>query len=138
MLSSFKFHHIGIAVNDIAQTAKLYANAGYNKSEMISDEFQNVEICWLQKQGMPLLELLAPVNEKSPIVNTLKKNGVSPYHICYEVRDISESVSKLKEEKYILVSKMHDAPAMSIWGKGKVVFLYHKSVGLIELVEFQK
>lgn len=137
-LKSSYFHHIGIAVKNLNETAVMYENAGYNRSSITIDNFQNVQICWLQKQGMPLIELLAPVDEKSPIVKTLEKNGVIPYHICYEVIDIEKSIAELRNEKYVLVSKTHEAPAMAEFGNGKVAFLYHKSVGLIELVELKK
>ena len=88
MLESFKFHHIGVAVKDIDKTAAMYVGGGYQKSEPIFDPVQNVNICWLTKAGMPTVELLAPVDETSPVCKILEKNGVTPYHTCYVVDDI--------------------------------------------------
>ena len=80
----------------------------------------------------PTLELLAPVNENSPVNNILEKNGVSPYHTCYVVKDIQEAISELRKQKYVMISK----PAEAVAFKGsKVAFLFNKNVGLIELVE---
>ena len=55
MLPDFKFHHIGIAVFDIDDTAQYYIDAGYQKTETVIDTIQNVKICFLTKEGMPLL-----------------------------------------------------------------------------------
>ena len=76
MLPDFKFHHIGIAVFDIDDTAQYYIDAGYQKTETVIDAIQNVKICFLTKEGMPMLELLAPVDENSPVNRTLDKMGV--------------------------------------------------------------
>lgn len=132
MLSDFEFHHIGLAVKDIDITAKLYINAGYNKSDTIYDPIQNVNICFLHKQGMPDLELLAPKDETSPVQKTLEKNGVSPYHFCYKVDNFDIAIAKLREQRYILVKKPENAVAIN---NKKVCFLYNKDVGLIELLE---
>ena len=132
MLSSFKFHHIGVAVKDIEKTAAIYVQGGYKKSATTFDPVQNVNICWLVKEGMPTVELLAPVNETSPVCKTLEKNGVTPYHTCYIVEDIEKAMSDLRKMKYVAVSKPEVAPAIS---NCKVAFLFNKNVGLIELVE---
>ena len=132
MLKDFKFHHIGVAVKDIEATASVYEQGGYRRSVSVFDPIQDVNICWLTKEGMPTVELLAPVDEKSPVNKTLEKVGVSPYHCCYVVDDIEESVAELKKQRYILVSK--PAEAVAFCGS-RVCFLYNKNVGLIELVE---
>lgn len=132
MLDSFKFHHIGVAVKDIIKTAAMYTDGGYEMSDVIYDPVQNVNICWLTKDGMPTVELLAPVDEKSPVCKMLEKNGVSPYHTCYEVENIDQAVAELRKQKYVLVSKPVEAVAIH---NCKVAFLHHRHIGLIELVE---
>ena len=132
MLADFQFHHIGIAVKDIGATARIYESGGYKSSATIYDPIQNVDICWLTKDGAPTVELLAPINENSPVNKILEKNGVSPYHTCYVVKDIQEGISELRKQKYVMVSKPAEAVAL----KGsKVAFLFNKNIGLIELVE---
>lgn len=132
MLDTFKFHHIGIAVKNIEKTAAIYEQGGYSRSATIYDPIQNVNICWLTKDGMPTVELLAPQDEKSPVNNTLEKVGVSPYHCCYVVEKLEDAVAELRKQKYIMVSK----PAEAVAFKGShVCFLYNKNIGLIELVE---
>ena len=132
MLDSFKFHHIGMAVKDIDATSSLYEQGGYKRSAPIFDPIQNVNICWLTKEGTPIVELLAPVNEKSPVNKTLEKVGVSPYHCCYVVDNLERVVVELRRQNYIIVSK--PAEAVAFCGS-RVCFLFNKNVGLIEIVE---
>ncbi len=132
MLDYFKFHHIGIAVMNLEATACIYEQGGYKRSAAIFDPIQNVNICWLTKDGVPTLELLEPVDKKSPVNKTLEKVGVSPYHCCYVVENIEQATIELRKQKYIMVSK--PAEAVAFCGS-RVCFLFNKNVGLIELVE---
>ncbi len=131
MENELRFHHIGIACRDIEATKSFYLAQGYMASETVDDPLQDVHICFLEKPGMPRLELLAPIDEKSPVVHTLETSGVTPYHICYEVDDITEAISKLKSQHFVLLKK--PVPACAIGGK-TACFLYSKNVGLVELV----
>lgn len=132
MLPEFKFHHLGVAVNDIESTASVYEQGGYHRSASIFDPVQNVNICWLNRDGYPTVELLAPVDETSPVCKTLEKNGVTPYHTCWIVPNIEEAALKLRKQRYVMVSK----PAEAVAFKGsRVAFFFNKNVGLIELVE---
>lgn len=97
----------------------------------IEDPQQNVHIAFLYHPSMPTIELLAPIDETSPVVETLRKNGTAPYHICYSVENLDESIKNLRKEKFILVSKPKGAPAI---GACRVAFLYNQDMGLIELV----
>jgi len=132
MLESFRFHHIGIAVRSIEQTSAIYVSGGYCISSVIADPQQNVNICWLSKEGMPLIELLEPIDETSPVCKTLEKIGVTPYHICYVVDNIEETLYELKKMKYVVVAKPAEAIAIN---NCRVCFLFNKNVGLIEIVE---
>lgn len=132
MLATLTFHHIGVATHNIAATAEMYVRAGYKCSDTVVDPLQNVEICFLYKEGMPTVELISPLNENSPVVKTLVKCGVTPYHCCYVTRNMQQDISELKKQKYMLVSKPQVACAL---GNKHVAFLFHKDVGLIELLE---
>lgn len=132
MIPDMTFHHVGIAVKDIEVTASVYESGGYHRSSVVFDPIQNVNICWLTREGTPTIELLAPVDETSPVNRTLEKVGVSPYHLCYVVDSIDDAVNELRRQKYIVVSKPSEAVAFR---GGKVCFLFNKNVGLIEIVE---
>lgn len=135
MLSEFRFHHIGIAVFDIDVTAELYVDAGYRKTDNVTDTLQNIKICFLEKEGMPMIELLAAVDDFSPVNRILKNVGVSPYHVCYTVSDIENAVKQLRKKRFLIISKPCEACAL---GNRRVCFLFHKDVGLIELLEETK
>ena len=126
-----KFHHIGIAVNNIDKSRVAYENLGYTTTLSILDPIQNVNLCFLDKLNSPTIELVCPVDDKSPVVDILKKNGVIPYHNCFEVDDIEIGVKILKAQGYIQVSKI--VPAIAFKNR-LVCFLYNKNIGLIELL----
>ena len=132
MLADFRFHHIGYAVHDIFVTAEYYVKAGWNISDVQIDVIQNTKIAFLSKNGMPLIELIAPIDETSPIVKTLEKIGVSTYHVCYETDDIQQTVAELRKQKYIPLFNPVEAVALD---NRKICYLYNKNVGLIEIVE---
>lgn len=126
-----KFHHIGVAVHDIEKAKKSYENIGYKMTLTIVDPIQNVKLCFLDKLNSPTIELVCPIDNKSPVVSILKKNNAMPYHTCYEVFDINIEVNKLKKNGYIQVSKI--SPAIAFDNR-LVCFLYNKNIGLIELL----
>lgn len=130
MENKLNFHHIGVACQDIEATAYEYGTIGYSKGEIVVDPLQNVQICFLQHPTMPCIELLAPVDENSPVVQILQKNGTTPYHICYRVDDLDYTIKALKRSGYLVVSK--EKPACAIENL-RVAFLYKPSMGLIEL-----
>jgi methylmalonyl-CoA/ethylmalonyl-CoA epimerase len=132
MLSNLKFHHIGYAVSDIFATAEYYINAGWKMTDIQTDEIQNTKIAFLSKNEMPLIELIAPVDDTSPIVKTLDKIGVTPYHVCYEVTNIEQSILELRKQHFIALFR----PALAVaLNNRKICYLYNKHVGLIELLE---
>ena len=132
MLKDWKFDHIGVAVPEIEPTAEVYKAAGYIQTEPVYDPIQNVHICFLSKEGMPTVELLAPHDSTSPVQQTLDKMGVTPYHTCYEVEDLDAAIAELRKMRYIVVKKPEPAIAFN---NRRVSFLYNKVVGLIEIVE---
>jgi methylmalonyl-CoA/ethylmalonyl-CoA epimerase len=127
-----KFHHIGVATENIELTANIYELLGYKKGELINDPLQKVKLCFLKKIGFPMVELVSPADITSPVNTILKKNGTIPYHTCYEVFDLEDKIIYLKKNKFILVVKPIAAVA---FGNRRVCFLYHKGIGLIELLE---
>lgn len=131
MLPNFKFHHIGYVTNNIEETAVLYVSAGYIISEIITDLIQNVKICFLTKEGNPRIELIEPVDEFSSVNKILKKAGVSPYHVCYEVDDIFVAYDALCELGYIPLFRPVEAIALE---NKLICYFFKKEIGYIELL----
>ena len=132
MDSELVFHHIGIACRDIDKTREFYLGLGYTASPVVDDPLQHVRICFLDKEGAPRLELLQPLDDQSPVARTLATAGVTPYHFCYEVRNIDEAIAAQRTKRFLLVSG--PVPACAL-GDRRIAFLYNKNNGLIELVE---
>jgi methylmalonyl-CoA/ethylmalonyl-CoA epimerase len=129
---NLRFHHIGVAVFSIENAKVFYISQGYREVISIFDPEQDVDVCVLRNEGMPCVELLAPHDEQSPINNILKKSGVTPYHICYEVDNMEESISLLKKSRFLPVSKPKVSNAFD---NHRVCFLIKKDIGLIEIIE---
>ena len=123
--------HVGYAVHDIMETAQYYLNAGWELSEVFEERNQNTRIAFLHKEGFPTLELVSPLDGKSPVDNILSQMGCSTYHICYVVEDIEQAVEDLYEEDFKPLFFPVESIAM---GNRKICYLYNLKVGLIELV----
>lgn len=132
-IEGFRFHHIGVAVNDIEITSKFYEATGWQRTiETAYDPEQNVRACFYTQKGFPKIELIEGVDDNSPTNKILAKSGVSPYHICYGVDDISDAIRQLKMLRFMPTGR----PVPSVGMPGcKVCFLYNREYGLIELVE---
>lgn len=130
--SLLTFHHIGIACREIAKTVGFYLTMGYIAAPVVDDPLQHVRVCFLDKPGVPRLELLEPMDEDNPVSRILGSVGVSPYHICYEVQDIEEAIAELRRQRFLLVNG--PVPACALDNR-RIAFMFQKNTGLIELVE---
>lgn len=127
-----KIHHIGYAVLKLQNSLDVFLSLGYKKKSSVYRDFsRKIDIVFLEKDNL-LVELLAPFQKDSPINNYLKKNGSIPYHICYSVKDIDNTIQKLMEKGFKLIEKAK--PAIAFQEK-KVSFLFHLHYGIIELLE---
>ena len=132
MNSNLTFHHIGIATDDISKTSLFYLKMGFVSTEPVEDPIQKVLITFLKKENSPTIELLEPLTSDSPVTKIIEKNGVMPYHICYEVDNINETINELRKDKFIPLS----SPAKAIALENRLIcFLFNKETGLIELLQ---
>jgi methylmalonyl-CoA/ethylmalonyl-CoA epimerase len=128
-----EFDHLGVATNNIRESIETFKKLGFTSGKVIYDEIQLVNICFLKMDSHPDIELIEPVNEKSPVRNILNKVGTTPYHICYRTKELLGEILTLKENGFILVVTPVNATAFDM---RKICFLYSKNFGLLELVEF--
>ncbi|MCP4049314.1 MAG: VOC family protein [bacterium] len=131
LIKEMKFHHIGVAVKDIGKSIKIYHDMGFVASEVIYDDIQKVNICFLTKQDHPTIELVEPADEKAPVNSILQKVGVSAYHCCYETDKFEKTIEYMRRLKFIILKAPVIAKAME---NKKICFLYSINYGLIELV----
>lgn len=79
-----------------------------------------------------MIELVEPTDERSSVNKLLKKNGVSPYHVCYEVDNIEECFVLLTEQ-YGFIPLFRPVEAAA-FGNRLICYLYKKEIGFVELV----
>ena len=132
MLIDLEFHHIAVATKDIKKSISKFEGLGFNSSIITIDTNQNVSVCFLNKLGHPQIELVEPLNSKSPVSEILRKSGTTTYHFCYVVEDIDKQILELRKQSFILLQKPIEASAFN---NNKICFLYNSDIGLIELLE---
>lgn len=129
-----KCHHVGIATAHLDKTVGVYQQLGYafEPPEVFTDPIQRVRIAFVAAKGSPLIEIVTPLNETSPINDILKKVRTSPYHTCYEVSDIDDKCRELQKLRFGVAVKPVETIAFQ---QRRVCFLYHAHMGLVELLE---
>ena len=126
--------HIGYAVKDIEKARADFVRLGYAFEEIVEDPDRNVLLLFGDNDGYRI-ELIATLDEDqpSPVKEILRKNGPTPYHLCYRTDDLEREIQALKAERWIVVTPPKRAIAFG--DGGRVAFLLKRSVGMIELVE---
>lgn len=128
-----KIEHIGIAVNDLEKSEKLFEslfNTKPYKKEIVESEGVTTSFF---KTGPNKIELLAATNENSAIAKYLSKNREGIHHIAFEVEDIYQEMDRLKKEGFII---LNEKPKKGADNK-LVCFIHPKSANgvLIELCQ---
>jgi methylmalonyl-CoA/ethylmalonyl-CoA epimerase len=132
------FAHVGVAVPDLRKAAADYrALLGYDLlSGPFDDPTQKVSVCFLghrdgDRERMPVVELIAPLGEESPVKRLLSKGG-GAYHLAYYVRDIGAWVAEARGKGCVLLGE--PVPAVAYSGR-KIAWLYLPSRQLVEVIE---
>ena len=123
-----KFHHIGIATEDINKMVNYIKElmSVINISDIVYDELQDASLCIITLEDNTKIELISG----GVVKNVLKKRQYL-YHTCYSVSNIEETINKLVSMGALQVNDIK--PAI-LFNNKKVVFLMTE-LGLIELVE---
>lgn len=127
--------HTGWAVNSIEKASASFTVLGYKAlGSICEDKIRNVCLLLISNQQSDVIELVEPLSCDSPVSDILKRNGPTPYHVCFSI-DVEKSFDDCKKdfEKNGFIVLQEPAPAPLLEGKD-VVFLYSQHIGLIELV----
>ena len=116
-----KVNHIAIAVPDVKEAALRWKKAlNMKKSEIIVLEEHGVKVVFLEFSNLKI-ELLEPLNNKSPISKFLEKNPKGGmHHICFEVEQMTETINSLKNKNINILGDgnpkigAHDKPVVFI------------------------
>lgn len=128
-----KIEHIGIAVKNIEESAKVYEkllNTTIYKTEAVQSE--GVKTAFI-RIGQSKIELLEATTLDSPIAKFIEKRGEGTHHIAFDVDDIESEIQRLTEEGFQLI---HQTPKDGADNK-LIAFLHPKSTGglLVELCQ---
>lgn len=128
-----KIEHIGIAVNDLEKSNKLFTallgTEAYKQEEVITEGV----IVSFFKTGESKIELLQATNDESPIAKFITKKGEGIHHIAFDVPDILTKMAELKSLGFQLLS---DEPKKGADNK-LICFLHPKHTNgvLVELCQ---
>ncbi|MEO0225507.1 MAG: methylmalonyl-CoA epimerase [candidate division WOR-3 bacterium] len=126
-----RLSHIGIAVRDIDKSLKFYRDMlGLECGEVKRFENMGIMIAFV-KLGETELELLQSIQEGSVIAKFIEKRGEGIHHLSFEVDDIEQTLTDLKNGGIELID---EKPRIGASGK-KVAFINPRSTYgvLIEL-----
>jgi methylmalonyl-CoA/ethylmalonyl-CoA epimerase len=117
-----RFHHVGLAVSSIREVC--------SECEVVVERTQGVRLGFVNLSGVTL-ELLEPLDEGSPIARSLRE-GVKLLHLCYEVPHLETALRHCEEAGFHRISQPVLTRAL---GNRRVVWLFSKHYGLVELLE---
>ncbi|HEX5151101.1 MAG TPA: methylmalonyl-CoA epimerase [Parafilimonas sp.] len=125
--------HIGIAVKNLEDSIAIFEallNTVCYKKELVVSE--QVTTAFL-KTGETKIELLKDEREDGVINRFITKRGEGIHHIAFEVENIQEEITRLKQEGYIF---LNEEPKKGADNK-LICFLHPKSANniLIELCQ---
>ena len=125
--------HIGVAVDDLDASIKLYSELfemPLEHRETVAE--QGVEAALLGV-GNSHVELLAPLAEDTPVGKFLAKRGPGIHHAAYRCADVATALERCKERGLRVID---EKPRRGIRGS-LVAFLHPASTGgvLTELVQ---
>ncbi|HAA02170.1 MAG TPA: methylmalonyl-CoA epimerase [Syntrophobacteraceae bacterium] len=128
-----KVDHIGIAVQSIEATKKLYHDIlgmEHAGSETVAEQKVTTAFFPVGDTEVELLESTAP---DGPIAGFLEKRGEGVQHIAFRVANIEEALAELKAKGVRLIDEKPRRGA----GGAKIAFLHPKSTFgvLVELCE---
>lgn len=128
---NWRFHHIGVAVWNIEASREIYRKIGYSCGEILHNTSLNVKLSFCRREDS-LIELVAPVNEKSPCMFYLKRMGPGTYHTCYRCDDLDKSLKQLKINQipYKVIARP-SVPSI----QPQLLFLLIPDCGMVELLE---
>lgn len=131
-----KLEHIGIAVNNLEESNRLFAKllgVSHYKIEEVASEGVRTSFFMI---GDVKIELLEATKPDSPIAKFIEKKGEGVHHLAFSTDNIVDEMQTKKQSGFQLLS---DAPKPGADNKS-IAFLHPKTTNgvLIELCSDQK
>ena len=117
-------HHVGFVVASIKQSIPGFEASLDAKwdGEITHDPNQIVRVAFLRSEcaADPLIELVEPAGEKSPVLSFLKRGG-GLHHLCYQVDQLEDQLRKSRANGGIVVRS--PLPAAAFGGR-RIAWVY--------------
>lgn len=127
-----RIHHIAVVVRSIEASLGLYRDLLGMPVEAVTDiPSDRVRIAFLGV-GESKVELVEPTDDSTGVARFLAKQGEGFHHVCFEVANLSEELTRLAIDGIELIDS---APRRG--AEGPVAFLHPRSCHgvLVELIE---
>jgi methylmalonyl-CoA epimerase len=127
-----RIHHVAVVVRSIDDSLGLYRDLLGMPVEAVTDiPSDRVRIAFLGV-GESRVELVEPTDDTTGVARFLAKQGEGFHHVCFEVSNLSEELTRLAIEGIELIDS---APRRG--AEGPVAFLHPRSCHgvLVELIE---
>jgi methylmalonyl-CoA/ethylmalonyl-CoA epimerase len=132
-----RIDHVGVAVADLDEAIAFYGRVfGMRCVHQETNEEQGVREAMLSVGPTPAggcVQLLAPLNDQSPIARFLDRSGPGVQQVAYTVADVEATSAELRARG---VRLLYDHPRRGT-ANSRVNFVHPKDAGgvLVELVE---
>jgi methylmalonyl-CoA/ethylmalonyl-CoA epimerase len=129
------FHHFGFVVPSIHDTVNSFAESmavDWDR-EIIHDPNQGVRVTFLcgKNPDDPLIELVEPAGDGSPVSSFLKRGG-GLHHVCYLVDSLDQQLEECRTRHSLVVRP--PLPAAAFGGR-RIAWTYTKNKLLVEYLE---
>jgi|SRR5271154_2679220 len=129
------FHHFGFVVPSIQDTVASFAESMVMDwdGETILDSNQKVRVTFLSGKSPadPLVELVEPAGDGSPVLSFLKRGG-GLHHVCYVVDSLEKQLQDSRARGALVVRPPLPAAA---YGGRRIAWAYTKNRLLVEYLE---
>jgi methylmalonyl-CoA/ethylmalonyl-CoA epimerase len=138
MNETTRLHHVGFVVSSISDEIERFAGStGAHWDETIfHDPLQKVRVTFLRTlcPTDPLIELVQPAGEGSPILHFLQKGG-GLHHLCYEVENLDAHLRTMRLKGAVVVRR--PLPAVAFENR-RIAWTFTGQKLLLEFVERQR
>jgi methylmalonyl-CoA epimerase len=127
-----RIHHVAVVVQSIEASLVLYGDLlGLPLERIMEIPSDRVRIAFLGV-GESRIELVQPTDDSTGVARFLASKGEGFHHVCLEVANLAEELTRLAIEGIELIDS---APRRG--AEGPVAFLHPRSCGgvLVELIE---
>ena len=121
-MQTSQIDHIGIAVKNIEEAAKLYTDLGLKVEGTEVVESQKVKVAFIGI-GQSRIELLESTAPDGNIAKFIEAKGEGIHHLAVKVDNIEKALEELSAKGYQLIDKTPRVGA----GGHKIAFLHPKS-----------